>query len=479
MRSVSLIATGFIAAAALWAPTAGADAPEQDKGTVSGVIADFARERGAAMLRVANQQGLAVPSEYEELLAAMEAGDWPSASNRFERIKARIGQYEDSESDPALDNALWPYAQEAAGAFEQAALWDPDLLDLYAEEMMRAIPDGAVYFGGTDPGRFVITAYRIVGERPFHVITQNALADAQYMAYLRETADPELDIPSPEDCNGAFQQYVEDIQAGRIPAGAEVSIEDGRVSVVGVQGVMMINGIISRMIFDRNKKARDFYLEESYVIPWMYPHLEPRGPIMKLNSEPGELTPEILAQDRAYWDDLTARLKKHPAFDGNAMARRTFSKLRAAIAGLYQARGLAAEAEYAFRQALELDPHSPEACFRHADSLMQAGRFDEAFSLIQGLAEHDPANEHARSFLNQILNTQQLTQRRKELEKKIAGGGTPDEARELLEIYRRLGLTGLAAALQERLDEAGVPDESSRAPDEASSAEEDRPDMPD
>jgi hypothetical protein len=32
-----------------------------------------------------------------------------------------------------------------------------------------------------------------------------------------------------------------------------VSFEGGRVSVQGVQGVMMINGILARMIFEANK----------------------------------------------------------------------------------------------------------------------------------------------------------------------------------------------------------------------------------
>jgi hypothetical protein len=34
------------------------------------------------------------------------------------------------------------------------------------------------------------------------------------------------------------------------------------------------------MIFDRNKE-HTIFVEESYVLPWMYPHLEPHGLILK------------------------------------------------------------------------------------------------------------------------------------------------------------------------------------------------------
>lgn len=421
------------------------------------VMPAFARQRAEAMKRAAARDGLVVPREYTELFAAVEADDWTAASNRFEALKARIGQYAGSTSDPAVDNALWPYAQEVFGAYEQAANWDPALLDLYAREILRVIPAGAVYFGGTDAGRFVITAYRVALDRPFHIITQNALADAKYMTYLRQTSDPGLDLPSEKDCNEAFQEYVTDVQAGRIAAGAELSIKDGRVSVSGVQGVMLINGIIARKIVERNsrKDAREFYVEESYVIAWMYPYLEPCGPIMKLNAAPIELTPDAVAKDRRFWDDYTARLMGQQAFASDALARRAASKMRGAIAGLYQARGRWADAEYAYKQALELDPSSPEARFRYAEGLVQLARFDDALGVISGLIEREPANEQALRLRDQILERQCLTRQRQELEKKVAaGGGSLPDARELLRVYEQLGLKQLAAGLQAAMDRA-------------------------
>ena len=137
----------------------------------------------------------------------------------------------------------------------------------------------AIFFGGTDPGRFVPTYMIYCAKvRPdVYLITQNALADNTYMSVMRDLYGDTIWIPSQQDSNYAFQKYVEDVQAGRIPAGADVQFENGRVSVQGVQGVMMINGILCRMIFEANKQKHAFYVEESYVIPWMYPYLTPTG----------------------------------------------------------------------------------------------------------------------------------------------------------------------------------------------------------
>ncbi len=94
-----------------------------------------------------------------------------------------------------------------------------------------AMAPGAIFFGGTDPGRFVPT-YMIYSAdvRPdVYLITQNALADNTYMNVMRDLYGDRIWIPSQPDSNRAFQQYVDEVQAGRSAAGADVAIEDGRV----------------------------------------------------------------------------------------------------------------------------------------------------------------------------------------------------------------------------------------------------------
>ena len=263
----------------------------------------------------------------------------------------------------------------------------------------------AIFFGGTDPGRFVATYMIFCAKiRPdVYLLTQNALADRLYLNALRDLYGDTIWIPSQQDSHLAFQRYAEDIKAGRFPAGAAVSVENGRVSVQGVAGVMMINGILAQMIFEKNKHEHAFYVEESYVIPWMYPYLAPHGLIMKLQSEPlPELPPESVQNDRDFWDGYTARLLADPRFLRDVVARRSFSKLRSGIAGLYAYRKMFDEAEYAFRQAVALYPDSPEANFRLADLLLQRGRGAEAEAVIARLARADPGNMRIREFHEQI-----------------------------------------------------------------------------
>lgn len=334
----------------------------------------------------------------------------------------------------------------------------------------------AVFFGGTDPGRFVPT-YMIYSARvrmDVYLITQNALADNTYMNVMRDLYGDTIWIPSQQDSNYAFQQYVEGIKSGKIDAGADVNIIDGRVSVQGVQGVMQINGILARMIFEANKyqqapdivealqagredalreqgvdviehqgrkyAVRDFYVEESYVIPWMYPYLEPHGLIMKINPEPIDITPEIIEKDRMFWDWYTKRLVSNPKFQRDVVAQKTFSKLRSAIAGLYSARQIWDEAEYAFKQAIELYPLSPEANFRLADTYMKRGKFEPARDLMAEFLLLDPGNDKVAGFLNQVENTIKLQNRRMELEKAFSGGKGADikAAIELVQIYGHL-----------------------------------------
>ena len=69
---------------------------------------------------------------------------------------------------------------------------------------------------------------------------------------------------------------------------------------------MSINGLITKVIFDHNPD-REFYVEESFPLDWMYPYLEPHGLIMKLNRQPlAQLPAETLARDREYWRKLVA-----------------------------------------------------------------------------------------------------------------------------------------------------------------------------
>lgn len=302
----------------------------------------------------------------------------------------------------------------------------------------------AVFFGGTDPGRFVPT-YMIYSAkvRPdVYLITQNALADNTYMNVMRDLYGDRIWMPSAQDSNQAFQKYIEDIRSGRLPQSAAVNIDkNGRVSVQGVQGVMEINGIICKMIFEANKARHDFYVEESYVIGWMYPYLSPHGLIMKINKEPlPKLTDEMIKNDLDFWNWYFNRLMNNPHFLSDVVARKSFSKLRCAIAGLYAYRRLFNEAEAAFRQAVELFPTSPEANFRLADLYLQTGRFQDAIQVMEKNYKLDPKNDKIQGFLNQIKEMEKMNARIMELQTLLSkGGGSLDMVFELAILFQRLG----------------------------------------
>jgi thioredoxin-like negative regulator of GroEL len=332
----------------------------------------------------------------------------------------------------------------------------------------------AIFFGGTDPGRFVPTymIYCPQVRADVYLITQNALADNTYMAVMRDLYGDQIWIPAQKDSNTAFREYVEGVQSGRINAGADVNTEGGRVQVQGVAGVMQINGILCRQIFDHNQlvsevktdestrqsgaavvpvdpvgqdgtlRPRDFYVEESYVIPWMYPYLTPHGLIMKINNRPTGITPEMIKNDQDFWNWYVDRLVTDRKFQRDIVARKSFSKLRSAIAGLYSARGHMNEAEAAFKQAVQLYPLSPEAVFRLADLYMRQRRFDEASQVIQTFADQDRYHDRTGPMLEQIDKMKTMDARKDELEAIMkAGAGKPmdiNQAFELTQLYNVL-----------------------------------------
>ncbi|QHI67957.1 DUF2723 domain-containing protein [Tichowtungia aerotolerans] len=337
----------------------------------------------------------------------------------------------------------------------------------------------AIFFGGTDPGRFVPTymIYCPQVRSDVYLITQNALADNTYMAVMRDLYGDQIWIPSQQDSNHAFQEYVQGVQSGRINAGADVKTADGRVQVQGVAGVMQINGILCRQIFDHNQyiteektdestrqsgaavvpadpvgpdgklRQRDFYVEESYVIPWMYPYLTPHGLIMKINNKPTPITREMIKNDQEFWGWYVDRLVNDRKFQRDIVARKSFSKLRSAIAGLYSARGHIQEAELAFRQAVALYPLSPEAVFRLADLYMRLKRFDEAREVIETFAAQDKHHDRTGAFLDQIDQVKTMSARKDELEQTIK-----DAKGASLDISQAFELISLYSALQEQAE---------------------------
>ncbi|MDP6490971.1 MAG: DUF2723 domain-containing protein [Kiritimatiellia bacterium] len=307
-----------------------------------------------------------------------------------------------------------------------------------------AMTQNAIFYGGTDPGRFVPT-YMIYSARvreDVYLITQNALADNTFMSVTRDLYGDQIWIPAEPDSARSFQRYVEEVNAGKRPKNAALKIENGRVQVSGALGVMEINGILAQMIFEHNNYRHDFYVEESYVIRWMYPYLTPHGLIMKINAKKTPLDTTTIRNDQDFWDWYTRRLTRDSKFRRDIVARKSFSKLRSAIAGLYANRGKFDDAELAFHQARTLYPLSPEANFRLTQEvLLRQRRIDESRDLMLDFQQRDPHNQKVPGFLNHLNSINSMNSRIAELQK-LAPQGKLDigKALELARLYFKAGL---------------------------------------
>jgi hypothetical protein len=436
-------------------------------------MARVVAEKRAQAKEFAASETNPVPSEVWQFFDLVERNDWRRATNVFEHLRSESALYSypgppngfwglvrqllnrpaASRPASAMNDVLWCPVHETLGIAESFHEWDGQLLHRFGRDIIDSIPTNSIYFGGTDPGRFVITALSESHRqgKPFFTITQNALADARYLDYLRQMYGAKIYIPTLADSQTAFSNYLADaqqrMQSGQLKPGEDVKTVDNRVQVSGQIAVMEINGLLVRVIFEHNP-GHEVYIEESFPLEWMYPYLSPHGLIMKLNPEPlAELTEPAIRKDHEYWRRYTGQLlgdwmtdatsvqevcdfaervylrKDLGAFTGdrafarNDMAQKSFSKLRSSIAGLYAWRKehteteeertrMAKEADYAFRQALALCPYSPEAVFRYVTLLTNEKRPQDALLVAQTCLRVDPANAQVAQLVKQLKEAQ-------------------------------------------------------------------------
>ena len=273
----------------------------------------------------------------------------------------------------------------------------------------------------------------------------------------------EMYIATPEDSQRCFQEYMADasrrMQIGQLRPGEDVRNDNGRVQVSGQVAVMAINGLITKVMFDKNP-TNEFFVEESFPLEWMYPHLTPFGIIMKINRQPlAALDEGTLMRDHEFWSKYSERLignwitydtsvsnivefvektylrrdfngfKGDPKFVRDDQGQKAFSKLRSSIAGVYAWRlgwsgssptppeyqpktqaerdRLLKEADFAFKQAFAFCPYSPEAVFRYMQVLLNAGRLDDAILIVETAQKLDPYNGQLTDTLNRLHSFKQ------------------------------------------------------------------------
>jgi tetratricopeptide (TPR) repeat protein len=360
---------------------------------------------------------------------------------------------------PALFFSLLPLWSNFDGC-SQAGHW---FGYYYGSDMMRDMAPNAVYYGGSDPGRFVPTYMAFVesqqpdrwkadwavrpdetakigrgfDRRDVTVITQNALCDTYYAQYIREQYDPRFRptkwtpfeqwlgrdkaypaipvtcVSNPElvQCWNEYAQWPEVVD--RMARG-EAELRPGS------NDVFEINGIVAQKIFEKNKKDHTFYLEQSVPIDWMYPYMLPWRLIFKLNPEPMDKLPaDAVAADRKFWDAYSQKLLDDPHYRVDNDAVLVFGKLVFWHADLYRWRKMDAEQEYFLRLALRLCPQLQDAVYSLCHLLADEGRFPEAMTVIHQAEGDDPRNDSFRGIEISLTQAQAYGGAEKDLTEKL------------------------------------------------------------
>ena len=375
-----------------------------------------------------------MPSELQVFFAVAVRGDWPAVSNAFTEL--RKGQYEQSgKRGERLPGTAWQAVVDTLGALEAFGVGNEQYSMLFGTNIIASIPAGSIYFGGTDPGLFIIAALQKshVRAEPFFTLTQGTLPDAGHLEYLRGMYGEKIYTPTDEDSKECSQDYAQDaaqrLSKNQLKPGEDVTVgADGKIEVRGQMARIQLKALLTKIIFDKNP-GREFYFEESVPFDWMCPHLEPHGLIFKINRQPlPGLSDKLVQQDHDYWRSLVrpmigdwltddtsveqvAAFAKRtfgkqdfngftgdPRFIQNAYSQRMFSKPRSSLAGLYAWRmqhatratekdRMARAADFAFRQAWALCPDSLEAVFRYVAFLMEQQRVADALSVAETAAQ--------------------------------------------------------------------------------------------
>ena len=344
---------------------------------------------------------------------------------------------------------------------------DPGLGTVVAAEFNRLLEAGPLYrkdrFEGVDLSS---RTRRLIAENPrghTRIRLNRLLLEEAFPGFIARSPGgvyPDLEIytPSVEDSQRTFEEYVNDAQRrhqlNQLKPGEIVNVIEDKVQVSGQVAVMAINALLTQIIFERNPD-HEFYVEESFPLEWMYPHLSPFGIIMKLNREPlVELSEDLMARDHDFWRQYSQRLigdwitcdtpievivdfvkrvyrrRDFTGFRGDAKfirdrnAQKAFSKLRSSIAGIYAWRlsaecpeeyqpksteaqqRLLKEADFAFRQAFAFCPYSPEAVSRYSNLLVNIGRVQDALLISETCFLFDQENTYLLALIRRLQGLQ-------------------------------------------------------------------------
>jgi len=398
------------------------------------------KEREARAL--AKQLNLQVQPEVWDYFAAGAREDWAAADRLFDGIsrKWRQGQNTSAIAGPVLEAVLF---------YEGLTSMDLKFAESFARDIINSIPSGSIYFGGTDPGRGLVTAFvpSVPEAKPFFVLSQNPLGDLTYLDYVRAIYGQTLYIPSAGDWQKAMDDYAVSakarLDADQLKPGENFEeSENGKLKPAGNVAWMEVNALLAKLIFEKNPR-HEFYIEESMPMDWMYPHLSPHGLILKLNRKPlATFSEKIVKEDREYWREQTKRLlggwltnetpvkvlceflekvyveKDFGRFAGDVdymkarqghNGQRIYGHLRMGQVHVYEwqmnhvtapeeKKRMLRELDFAYRQSIALNPFDPEKVKRYVSLLRDHERLDDARRMLKAGRIINPRSTRLRQL---------------------------------------------------------------------------------
>jgi tetratricopeptide (TPR) repeat protein len=369
-------------------------APRTAQEIVAAKLRQFGVQRRALVHTLAERRKIDVLPEVERFFDALESGDWEETRRLFKSLK--------DERDGPSGSDLRKYFRavlEAYGAAEQVRLWPPQQLLDYGNGVLDSLRPGMVYIGGTDPGCFIPTMLNETTQGEQHLtLTQNALADASYLDYLTSIYGDSLNVPTQEESQAAFNQYIADAtiraqhdeqfpdEPKQVLPGENITTVDGHASVSGQVAVMAINNILTQTLLQKNPDL-SFAMEESFSMPSSYAGAAPLGPVFELRAG-DTMTSDQAAQSVNYWQNEAQNLQA--AGETSTTVLQSYSHDADSQGNLLANNNYPAQAGQAYQTALSIFPGSVEAITGLTRVLAQQGQFDQAGQALDTFLQNNP-----------------------------------------------------------------------------------------
>jgi hypothetical protein len=381
--------------------------------TAEDIVADkvrqFGHNRRAIAERIAHRLGQKdLPPEVDAFFKAVDRGDWDETHRLWQELATHAHQYAYSKSDRPDLQPYWSSVLDAYGVAEQAHNWPAQKLLDYGNAILDSLRPGMVYVGGTDNGRWVPELMNETSGDPHIMITQNALADGDYLDFVRELYGDQFNTLSKEDSDRAFAGYTTDAQKRyqhdldfpdepkQVLPGENIKMVDGKVQVSGQTSVMGINEKLVQMLMAKNPDL-SFAMQESFSMHDLYPDAQPLGPLMELNpqGDQGSFTAADALQSVNYWRFATQNLLADSQATGSDYALGAYSKDINSTANLLAAHNFTSEAEQAYQLASQVSPGNVEPVKGLAQLWVQTGHGDQARALLDDFERKYPGQRAA------------------------------------------------------------------------------------